>query len=110
MRLPIEKIGEVLAAWVDAELMPKASGLQKVGTVMASLALARRAPKIAESYAPALRMLGVLDEAGGIELDALRSLAAEAFAKTGKVTVAGVIIGQEDIQTIYETAVRFANG
>ena len=109
MILPIDKIGEALAAWVDAELVPKASGLQKFATVMASLAIARRAPGIIAERIGELRALGLADEAGNILLEAMRDLAAEAMEKTGKITVAGIILGPEDIRSLYDAAAKFAN-
>jgi len=108
MRLPVDKVGEAIAAWIDAELVPKSSGLQKIATVMGALAIARRAPELAARYADTLRMLGLADEAGGIDIEAARDLAAEAMAKTGKITVAGVILGPDDVDTLYEAARKFA--
>ena len=110
MRLPVEKTGEVLAVWVDQELLPKSSGsLQKAATVLGSLVLAKKAPvKIAENKTM-LEFADLLDESGRIRLEELRDLANEMIQRTGKLQIAGIILGQDDIASIYETATRFAD-
>ena len=108
MILPVDKAGEALAAWVDAELVTKASGLQKLATVMATIAIARRGEAIVAEYASILSMLGITDSTGGIDIDAARELAMQAFERTGKITAFGVILGPQDVESIYETAKKYA--
>lgn len=108
MILPIDKAGEALAAWVDAELVTKASGLQKLMTVMATISIAQRGEAVVSEYAAILNMLGITDKSGGIDIDAARELAIQAFERTGKITAFGIILGPEDVESIYEIAKKYA--
>lgn len=109
MILPIDHAGEALAAWVDEELVVKASGLQKLATVMAALALAKRGEALMRQYAPVLSVLGIADkDTGGIDIDTARELALEAFDQTGKITAFGIILGPADVESMYEVAKKYA--
>lgn len=108
MTLPLNQVGAAIAAWIDAELAPKATGLQKLATVMAGLALAKRGEALMAQYAPTLDMLGITDSGGGIDLDAARNLAQEAFARVGNVTAFGVVFDAGDVETAYKIAQKFS--
>ena len=108
MLLRPEKIGSVIAAFFDAELMPKAVGFQKFTLALTGVALARQGTALAERYADTLRMLGVSDANGNIDLDVARDLAVEAFEKVGKVQAFGFSFNASDVAIAYEVAKQFA--
>lgn len=105
MKLPVARIGAVIAQWIDTELLPKAVGWQKVATIMVALGIVRRADSFLVPYMPLLIALGYADTDNNIDIDAVYDAAKEAFSKTGKITIAGgVIIGPDDIDQLLAIA------
>ena len=100
MYLPGEMIAPVLASWIEAELVPKTEGLEKLFTVMGALAVAKRGEALAERFAAPLRLLGITDDAGRIDIDAARALAREALAKTGRIHALGFVFGPDDVDSL----------
>lgn len=105
MRLPVNSISQVIAAFVEQDLLPKGTKLQQWATVFFTLALGQQAQTLVSS--PALRTLGLVDDEG-IDIEKVRDLALEAFAKSGPLEVAGIILGREDVPVIYEIAKKYA--
>lgn len=71
----IKQIGQGVAAYLDAELMPQfpAQGIEKVLAGTAISLLIRRSEKILESYKDnkIIQMLGIMDEEGNVDVDVL---------------------------------------
>lgn len=73
----IQQIQSGLAAYLDAEMMPKlpANGVQKVITGAAMGLLIKRSGAIIQEYSqhPFVKMLGITDENGNWDLDSLKT-------------------------------------
>ena len=61
-----------------------------------------------ERHADSLRMIGIMDEDGAIDVDLARDLAVEAFEQTGKVSAFGFGFSAADVAIAYEIAKKFA--
>lgn len=108
MFLPREMIAPVLASWIEAELVPKTDGWEKLIAVMGALAIAKRGETLAEQFSGPLSILGLTDGAGRIDIDAARDLAREALAKTGKIHALGFIFGPDDVDSLAAIAEKNA--
>lgn len=108
MFLPREMIAPVLASWIEAELVPKTEGWEKLIAVMGALAIAKRGETLAEQFSGPLSILGLTDGAGRIDIDAARDLAREALAKTGRIRALGFVFGPDDVDSLATTAERHA--
>lgn len=107
MRLPLSNVENVIVAYIDEELMPKATPPQKWITTFVGVAFARNASTLLESNSQILKSVGMIDN-DGIDMERVRDYATEAFAKSGPVEVGGVILSKEDVPIVYNIAKRFA--
>lgn len=64
--------------------------------------------QMVKQYTPALKFADVMDEAGMIDLDKAYALAKDAFQKSGKVPVMGLLLDDGDVEIIHEIAKRYA--
>lgn len=108
MRMQPDRIGQAIAAYVDAELVSKAVGIQKLALAFAGAGLARQGAALVERYADSLRMIGIVGEDGTIDVDLARDLALEAFEKAGRVHLAGFGFSGADVAIAYEIAKKFS--
>ena len=108
MRINSTDIPAIFAQYLDASIAPKASGWQKFGAYAAAFVVQARLPQIMEQYGPVMKMAGVLDEQGMIDIDLAHNLAAYAMEKSGKVNVAGYLVDSSDIEQIYQIAKGYA--
>lgn len=107
MRLPLSTISDVIARYLDEELLPKGTPLQKLTTTFVGVGFARQAQSLVQSRADTLRLIGILDDEG-LVIEEARDLALEAFEKSGPVEIGGVIFSKDDIPVIYNIAKKFA--
>ena len=105
--VPIDKAGEILANYIDQELIPKAGGFQKISVLIIGTALAKRVPEVLLQYGETLRMLGMLVEDEFLDLDVVYSLSKSAFERAGKVSAAGIIFSVEDVEKIHSIAKKY---
>lgn len=103
-----ENLGKAIATFIDNELLTKASGFQKVLTAMVGITIAKQGETVVTQYKDILTMLGIVNEEEFIDLDIARKLVVEAFNKTGKITAFGIIFSEDDVNTLYEIAKRYA--
>lgn len=108
MKLPIANLGAAVADWMDKELVPKASGWQQLLTIVAGVGISNNAVSRIQQYIPLLEVLGFIDENKNIDLALLNKAAKEAFAKTGKIRVLGIVIGPEDVDSMMTIAKKFS--
>lgn len=108
MRINSTDIPAIFAQYLDASIAPKASGWQKFGAYAAAFVVQARLPQIIEQYGPVMKMAGVLDEQGMIDIDLAHNLAAYAMEKSGKVNVAGYLVDSSDVEQIYQIARAYA--
>lgn len=105
--LPINKTSEIVAVYIDQELIPKAFGFQKIGILIIGTALAKKFPEVLVQYGDTLRMIGLMVDDEYIDLDAVYTLAKSAFERTGKVSAAGIIFSGDDIEKLYTIAKKY---
>ena len=108
MRLSFSSISDVISHYLDEELLPKGSPLQKLTTTFVGAALAKQAQTLAERNKETLSLIGILTPEGEIDLEEVRDLAIQAFEKSGPVEVGGVIFNKDDVPTFYNIAKKFA--
>lgn len=100
MYLPKERIATALAAWIEQDMVPHTKGMEKFLAYAAAISLAKRGEQVAEKFAPALNLLGLMDGEGRVDIDAARALAQEAIAKTGKIYALGFVFDAEDVDSL----------
>lgn len=107
MRLALSSISDVIASYLDEELLPKGTPWQKWMTTFMGAAFAKQAQTIVQSHIDTLRMIGILDD-DGIDIEGVRDLAIEAFGKSGPVEVSGIVFSKDDVPTLYNIAKKFS--
>lgn len=107
MRLSVGNIPQVVLAYIEEDLLPKANPLQKLASVFIGTAVARQAEFWVKSNEKLFRNIELLDDEG-IDLDATKDLAIEAFEKSGPVEILGVILNKDDVTTIYNIAKKYS--
>lgn len=105
-KIQMEDIGNILSAYAEHHILPKATGAQKFFTAIAIAALADQSKKLAEAYKPMLEMIGVAAD-NFIDITKLHDYAHKAFAKTGKFQYMGIIFGPDDVDAIMDIAERY---
>ena len=107
MILPVADVSNVISEFIDQELMPKGTKLQKFTAAFVGLIMCRQAQAFIDSHRDTLETIGILNK-NGINLEDLRDITLEAFEKSGSVEVAGIIFEKEDVPVAYEIARKFA--
>jgi len=108
--LPISKTSEIVAVYIDQELVPKASGFQTIGILIIGTALAKKFPDVLTQYGETLRMLGLMvgeEPDAYIDLESVYVLAKNAFERTGKISAAGILFSADDIDKLYNIARKY---
>ena len=108
LKITAQNLGMALGLYVEQELVPKASGLQKVMLYMAMPVIGAQTPQMVEQYAQTLRLLGAMTDDGMIDLEALYPRLKDAVRKTGKVPIMGIIFDESDVDKVYAIAQRSA--
>lgn len=108
MFLPMDKVGDVLATYIDQEIIPQSLGFQKLVAAMVGITLVKNTEATIGQYKDFLRMLDILDEKDRIDIDAARALARASFQKTGAVTALGVTFNEDDVDSLYALAKKHA--
>ena len=106
----IEKIEQGVAAYLDGELMPKlpANGVQRVIVGTAMSLLIKRSGAILDSYKDnqLVKMLGIMDSEGNIDIDILAEELKKNMPKDGlrvDVPIIGALTFKEnDVDKLYE--------
>ena len=107
MRLALSSISDVIASYLDEELLPKGTPWQKWMTTFMGAAFAKQAQTIVQGHTDRLRMIGILDD-DGIDIEGVRDFAIEAFDKSGPVEVSGIVFSKDDVPTLYSIAKKFS--
>ena len=106
MRLALSNISDVIAAYLDEELLPKGTPLQKWTTTFIGAAIAKQVQSFVESNKEKFEFISILDK-DGIDIEGVRDLAIEAFTKSGPVEMSGIVFNKDDVPTIYNIAKKF---
>lgn len=108
LKITGQNLGVAIGQYLEQELVPKATGLQKVMLYMAMPAVSAQAQAMVDKYNPMLSVLGALSDDGMIDLDALYPQLKDAVHKTGKVPVMGIIFDESDVDKLYAAAKQLA--
>lgn len=103
-----ESLGLALGNYLETELVPQSTGLQKVGLYLAIPVLQNKAQEMLEQFAPVLSFLDGMNDDGTICLDALYPKIKEAVHKAGRVPVMGIIFDEADVDNLYTLASKYA--
>lgn len=103
-----ENLGLALGNYLETELVPQSTGLQKVGLYLAIPTLQGKAPEMLKQFMPALSFLDSMNDDGTICLDGLYPKIKEAVHKAGKVPVMGIIFDETDVDKLYSIALKYA--
>lgn len=89
--------------FIEKEIASKAIGLQRFAYYGASFLVADNAEKVFRAVVdmPIVKQIGFLDENNNIDLDKLYNTAKHAIQKSGKITIGGVILGEDDVEKLY---------
>lgn len=107
MLLNPNHLNNVFTDFVDSTIAPKANGLQKLGAYSLVFILNAKMNEILEQYTPTMKMIGVMNEEGMIDLDYTYNMLSSATSKAGKVGVLGYNMDSSDIETMYSIAKRY---
>lgn len=107
MRIRVESLPQIMAEFIDKELIPKGTVTQKFFTALLGAAISKQIPSIVEHYRPFLEMIHVM-EGDTIDFDAARDILTETFAKVPNVTLSGIVFDINDVNTLYQLAKRYS--
>lgn len=110
MKMSPTDIPALIGAFVDQEVAPKASGLQKfmayagVFVAQARTGQMLQDPKVREMLAQS----GAMDESGMLDVEYLHNMAKFAMEKTGTVMIGGLVLDAGDVEKVYALSKTFA--
>ncbi len=107
MKIATTDIPAILGQFIDAQIAPQASGMQKFGSYAMLFVVNNKLQEIVAQYTPIMRMTGIMSEDGMIDLEYLHNMMADAIGHAGKVNVLGYLVDASDIESIYSIAQRF---
>lgn len=101
MRANKEQVKTAIQIYVDRELMNKGTANQKFVTFMGASLLMNKLDEIwpALSSNEVVSMLGVMDSAGTVDVDAIISSAISAIDRSGQVSIANLVFDRSDIES-----------
>lgn len=106
MKITMQDIPAIMAEYVDAQVAPQASGMQKFGVYSLLFVVNNKMQEIAQRYTPVMRMTGIMDEAGTIDIEYLHNMASEAMNHAGTVNLLGYVMDASDVESLYAIAQR----
>ncbi len=103
MNVSLNQMQLGIVDYIEKEIASKAVGLQRFMYYGISFVVANNAEKLFALAVnnPMVKQLGFMDEDNNIDLDKLYAMAKYAMQKSGKVSVGGVILGEDDVEKIY---------
>lgn len=101
------KIGEVelgLLDYINKELAPKATGIQKFLMYTGASLGAGKLEQMFHQYKdhPVMKALDVVSDTEDIDIDKLYTAMKQAIKQVGKVEFMGILFDEKDIDTIYK--------
>ena len=101
MYATIDQVKNGAIAFVEREIAAKAVGFQKFITYMALPFIGDAVVNYANTYRENAMTAKLFNENGEVNIDELYNMAKSAVRKSGQFTVYGVILGETDIDKIY---------
>ena len=106
MFVNVNQIQIGIANFIENEIASKATGFQKFATYF----VLQKINGMVENYIKSLRdnefMKDLFNSNGDVDIDALYNMSKKAILKSGQFTIAGVILGETDIDKIYSCIVH----
>ena len=98
-----EQIKTAIQIYVDRELMNKGNANQKFVTFMGASLLLNKMDSIWPTLASneVVSMLGVMDSAGMVDVDAVINAAYMAIDRSGQVSIANLVFNRNDIDAFH---------
>lgn len=107
MKISTADIPAVIGQYVDSEVAPIASGVQKFGAYSLVFVIQSKIKDIIDQYEPTMKMIGVMDDNQMLDMDAAREIASFAMQKAKKVNVLGFVMDEHDVDAMYQIATRY---
>lgn len=107
MKIAYTDIPLIMGEYLDSAYAPKASFNQKAFAYGLQFIATYRLPYFMENYEPIMKMAGVLNEDGLIDIDLANNIAKYAIEKSGKVELWGYFMDSSDIELIYSIAKKY---
>lgn len=103
MKASKEHIKTAIQIYVDRELMNKGTPNQKFVTFMGASLLMNKLDSVWSTLASneVVSMLGIVDSAGMVDVDAVVNAAYAAIDRSGQVNVAGLVFNRSDIESFH---------
>lgn len=102
--MKISDIEIVLAKYVNAEMLPvMPTTLSKFSLVAASTLMIGKTEKLIEKHKDIIQTLGIIDNEGNVDVDALYVAAKEGMkASNGRLEIKSFTFNQADIDKLYK--------
>ena len=107
MKIATSDIPAIIGQYVDSEVAPIASGMQKFGAYSLVFVIQNKIKDIIDQYGPTMKMIGIMDDEQMLDMDAAREMASFAMQKAHKVNVLGFIMDEHDIDSLYTISQRY---
>ena len=107
MKISTSDIPAIIGQYVDSEVAPIASGMQKFGAYSLVFVIQNKIKDIIDQYGPTMKMIGIMDDEQMLDMDAAREMASFAMQKAHKVNVLGFIMDKHDIDSLYTISQRY---
>lgn len=107
MKVSTQDIPAIMAQYIDSQVAPQANGVQKFGIYSLMYAVNNKMTDIVTRYSPIMKMVGIMDDSGVIDLEYTHGMAADAMSHAGKVNVLGFLMDSSDVEAIYNIAQRY---
>ena len=107
MKVSTQDIPAIMGQFIDAQIAPQATGMQKFGTYAMLYVVNNKLQQIVTQYTPIMKMTGIMTDDGMIDLEYLHGMTSDAMAHAGKVNVLGYLMDASDIESLYAIAQRF---
>lgn len=101
MYVSIEQVKIGTVNFIENEIASKAVGVQKFMTYFAIPIISSKIESYANSFKGNTFVKDFFDECGNINLDDLYNVSKQSIRKSGQFSIYGVILGESDIDSIY---------
>lgn len=105
--LDTSNLSIIFAEYIDNVIAPQASTWQKLGAYFLSYTINNRMNVILENYSPIMKMAGIMNDNGEIDLNYTYDMMKDVSNKAGKVNILGYNMDSSDIEAIYRIAKRY---
>lgn len=107
MKIEKQKLPQLITSFIDTQMIPNASGVQKFATIAVGVMISKKADTIInhEAIQKIGEMSGIIDNQGFIDMEYALEVANETFDKAGTgLNLMGCLFDKEDVQALYHLA------